>query len=133
MQKTFIAIFIFVAAIITGTILFSGGEKDSSLNNNGQLTENVSVVGGKQIITINAKGGYTPRVTNAKADMPTVIKVDTRGTFDCSSSLVIPTLDYRKNLPPSGETLVDVPAQKAGTSIRGMCSMGMFSFNINFN
>ncbi|OGH92588.1 MAG: hypothetical protein A2534_02555 [Candidatus Magasanikbacteria bacterium RIFOXYD2_FULL_39_9] len=128
MKKTFIAIFIFVAAVITGAILFSGGEKDT-----GPSANNIKIKDGKQIITINAKGGYTPRITNAKADMPTVIKIDTRGTFDCSSSLVIPALNYRKNLPPSGETLVDVPAQKAGTSIRGMCSMGMFSFNINFN
>lgn len=128
MRKTFVAIFIFVAVIITGAILFSGGEKNTATTAN-----NIKIKDGKQIVTINAKGGYTPRITNAKADMPTVIKVDTRGTFDCSSSLVIPALNYRKNLPPSGETLVDVPAQKAGTSIRGMCSMGMFSFNINFN
>ena len=128
MKKTFIAIFIFVAAVITGAILFSGGEKDT-----GPSANNIKIKDGKQIITINAKGGYTPRITNAKADMPTVIKIDTRGTFDCSSSLVIPALNYRQNLPPSAETLVDVPAQKAGTSIRGMCSKGMFSFNINFN
>ncbi len=128
MYKTFIAIFIFVAAIITGAILFSGGEKEASSTAN-----NIKIKDGKQIITINAKGGYTPRITNAKADMPTIIKIDTKGTFDCSSSLVIPQLNYRKNLPPSGETLVDVPAQQAGTSIRGLCSMGMFNFNINFN
>lgn len=128
MQKTFIAIFIFVAAVVTGAILFSGGKQDSSAT-----SDNIKIVDGKQIITINAKGGYTPRETIAKANMPTVIKVDTKGTFDCSSALVIPKLDFRKNLPPSGETLVDVPAQQPGTSIRGLCSMGMFSFNIKFN
>ena len=70
------------------------------------------VVDGKQVIEIKAKGGYTPREILAKADMPTVIKVKTQGTFDCSSALVIPSLNYRSNLSPSGVTEIEVPPQK---------------------
>ncbi len=93
---------------------------------------NVSVVDGKQIITITAKGGYLPKTTTAKAGMPTVIKVVTNGTFDCSSAVSIPSIKYQKNLPQTGETLIDVPTQTAGTTINGTCSMGMYNFAIKF-
>ena len=126
------AISIFVAAVlIGGAILFSSGGKDS--NTNTASANNVNIVDGKQIITISAKGGYSPKVTSAKAGMPTVIKVDTNGTFDCSSALTIPSLGYRNNLPPSGETAIDVPPQKAGVTMRGLCAMGMYNFAVNFN
>ena len=117
-----------ISVIVGGFILFSGSNQDNS-----QEASNVNIVDGKQIITINAKGGYFPRVTNAKADVPTIIKLNTQGTFDCSSALTIPSLGYRNNLPASGETTVDVPPQKAGSLVRGVCSMGMYSFTVKFN
>ena len=122
MKKTAISILVAVI-LIGGTIFLTRG--NNNLNNN---INNVSIVDGKQIITINAKGGYAPQITTAKADVPTIIKMDTRGTFDCSSALVIPSLNYRKSLPPSGETLIDVPPQKAGTKLQGLCAMGMYNF-----
>lgn len=126
------ALSILVAAVlIGGAILFSSGGKDS--NTTTSAVDNVSVVDGKQIITISAKGGYSPKVTTAKAGMPTIIKMNTNGTFDCSSALTIPSLGYRNNLPPSGETAIDVPPQKAGTTMRGLCAMGMYNFAVNFN
>ncbi len=99
-----------------------------------KVTDNVTVTeDGKQMITIDAKGGYSPRETNAKADVPTLLQIKTKFTMDCSSSLVIPSLKFRKVLPVSGGTIIEVPPQKPGTSIRGLCSMGMYSFNLNFN
>ncbi len=127
-----IVIFIFVAIALTwGSFLLSGGGKD--LNTNIPAVNNVSIVDGKQIITINAKGGYSPRVTTAKAGIPTVIKMNTQGTFDCSAALTIPSLGYRGFLPPAGETLIDVPPQQAGSKLQGLCSMGMYNFTVNFN
>ena len=131
MKITVISILIGVGLIVGATIL-TGNNRDS----NGIVLEtanNVSVVDGKQIIEISAKGGYSPRVTNAQAGILTVIKMDTQSTFDCSSTVVIPSLGYRKNLPPSGETLIGVPPQKAGTKLQGLCGMGMYNFSINFN
>ena|SRR3989344_5003643 len=120
-----------VAVLIGGAIVFSG---QNDLNaGTWQDVNNVSVVDGKQIITINAKGGYSPKVTTAKAGIPTVIKMSTQGTFDCASALTIPSLGYRKNLPPSGETLIDVPPQKSGAVIQGVCAMGMYNFQVQFN
>ncbi len=95
--------------------------------------QNVSIVDGKQIITIDAKGGYQPRSTTAKANIPTVIRLNTKATFDCSSAVVIPSLRYRSNLPPSGETSIDVPPQKVGSTLQGLCAMGMYNFAIHFN
>ena len=91
-----------------------------------------SVVGGSQTIEISAKNGYSPRVTTARANVPTELKIKTSGTFDCSSALSIPKLGYQTILPPSGETVVDVPPQAAGSTLKGLCSMGMYSFTIRF-
>ncbi len=130
MKITVISILIGVALIV-GAIVLTGNNTDS--NGAGGTADNVSIVDGKQIIEIRAKGGYSPRVTNAKAGLSTIIKMDTQNTFDCSSSLVIPGLSYRTYLPPTGETLIDVPPQKSGTKLQGLCGMGMYNFSINFN
>ena len=127
-NKTTVISIIFAAVLIAGAIFLTGNKNPA-----GDGGSNVNIIDGKQIITISAKGGYAPRVTTAKADMPTVIKIDTKGTFDCSLALVIPSLGYRNNLPPSGETLIDIAPQKAGTKLQGLCAMGMYSFLINFN
>lgn len=118
--------FIWSVVVIGAALVFSLG------GSSGASTENVSIVDGKQVITITAKGGYLPRNTTAKAGVPSVLKMDTNGTYDCSIALSIPSIGYRNNLPPQGETLIDVPAQPAGTKMRGICSMGMYSFTVNF-
>lgn len=92
----------------------------------------VTVENGKQIVSITAKGGYSPKSTKAEADMPTLLRIETTGTFDCSSALRLPSLDYEKNLPPSGVTEVELPPQPAGTVLKGLCSMGMYGFEILF-
>lgn len=94
--------------------------------------QNVSIVDGVQIVEITAKGGYAPRQSLAQANLPTVLRVKTEGTFDCSSALVIPDLDYRTSLPPSGTTDIEVPAQAPGSVLQGLCSMGMYSFQVRF-
>ena len=129
-MKLTVASIILALIFIGGAIIFArnGAKTDTAVSQN-----NVSVADGKQIIEIDAKGGYSPSVTIAKANIPTVIKVKTQGTFDCSSALVIQSIGYRANLPPSGETLIEVPPQEAGSTLRGMCAMGMYNFSIKFN
>lgn len=94
---------------------------------------NVSIVDGKQIIAITAKDGYVPRISAAQAGMPTTLRIETQHTFDCSSAINIPALHYRANLPPSGITEIELPSQKTGASLQGLCAMGMKNFRINFN
>ncbi|MEI6296513.1 MAG: cupredoxin domain-containing protein [bacterium] len=123
--STILAVFLIFFAL-----RFSPGKIDPV---NIKDSNNVSVVDGKQIIEINAKGGYSPRETLAKAGVPTVVKVITNSTYDCSSALSIPAINFRKNLPLNGETLVDIPAQNIGSEIQGLCGMGMYNFKIKFN
>lgn len=129
MKITIISILVGVGLIV-GAIFITGNSADT--DGIVGTVDNVSIVDGKQIIEIRAKGGYSPRVTNAKADISTVIKMDTQSTFDCSSALTIPSLGYRNFLPATGETIIDVPPQKAGAKLQGLCAMGMYNFLINF-
>lgn len=128
MKPTVIAIL--VAGVLIGGAIMLGGKSNQPSTGS---VDNVSVIDGKQIITVDAKGGYSPKVTIAKAGIPTVLRVQTNGTFDCSSALTIPTIGYRANLPPSGVTEIEIPPQKAGTSLNGICAMGMYNFSINYN
>ena len=132
MKKTTLISIVIAIVIIGGAIVFASASKNGTGSNTPSIN-NVSILDGKQIIEIQAKGGYSPRTTLAKADMPTVIKVSTNGTFDCSSAITIPSLGYRNNLPPTGEVLIDVPPQKAGTKLQGLCAMGMDNFSIEFH
>ncbi len=87
---------------------------------------------GVQYIPIIAKGGYLPRTSIAQSDIPTKLVVKTNGTYDCSSSLVIRSLNYQKILPNTGETIIDVGTPKDGEKLLGLCSMGMYSFEVAF-
>ncbi len=91
-----------------------------------------AIVNGTQIIDITAKGGYSPRVVVAKAGVPTVLRVTTNGTFDCSASVVIPKLSYQKFLQPSGTAEIPISAAQATGTLQGLCAMGMYNFQIQF-
>src|SRR3989344_8678959 len=124
MKSNIIAIII-AGALIGGVLLLTGASDSAQRL---PTLDNVKIIDGKQIIEIVARGGYSPRIIAAKADLPTVIKMKTNGTFDCSLALVIPSLDYQTQLPTTGVIDIDVPPQKSGTTMRGLCAMGMFSF-----
>lgn len=128
MKTTAIAIIV-AAALIGGAIMFAG--KSSSTADTSGSVNNVSVVDGKQVIEITAKGGYSPKRTIAKAGIPTVLRMETNGTFDCSSVVRVPSLGLFKNLPPSGSTDIDVGTPQAQL-LKVVCGMGMYSFQIDF-
>lgn len=138
-MKAIVASLVIASAIIFGAVAIT--YKNSSSSNPSGLDEqqltgtdkNVSVENGKQIITIAVRGGYTPQITNAKAGIPTILRLVTNSTFDCSSAVSIPALGYRANLPRSGNTDVEVPLQTSGSSIQGTCGMGMYNFRLNFS
>lgn len=113
---------------MTGTVLAQDKKGDVA-----PLPKNVTIVDGKQVVEILAKGTYQPRLTAAKANIPTTIKVYTLGTFDCTLSLTIPSLGYRTMLPRTGETLIELPEQKEGASLQGVCGMAMYNFLVMFN
>lgn len=125
-----------IIAILIGLIFIGGAFMLSTkADNNTQAQSqpnNTSITDGKQVVTINAKGGYSPKQTVAQADTPTILRMETKGTFDCSSTLNIPSLNYQKNLPATGVTEIEIPPQKAGSTIEGLCGMGMYRFEIAF-
>ena len=129
-MKPIVISIIATAILIGGAIMFSGSGTGLAAN---PSVDNVSIANGKQIVEIGVKGGYSPKLTAAKANMPTVLRMKTNATFDCTSFLNIPSIGYRNSLPPSGETDIEIPAQQSGTTLKGLCAMGMYHFAINFN
>lgn len=127
-MKTTVISVIVAVVLIGGSFFFTRG---------GKLTEqvvdanNVSIVDGKQIVEISAKGGYHPRVSVAKAGIPTIIRFNTNGTFDCSSSVRIPSMNISKSLPQTGTTDIDIGSQEVAT-LQGTCGMGMYPFEVEF-
>lgn len=131
MNKTALSIIIAGIIIFVGLLVFSGMGKSNN-STQGQAIPNSEIRDGVQYITINAKGGYSPNVSIAKAGVPTKLIVKTNGTYDCSASLVIKQANFQKILPQTGETIIDIGIPKAGVPLQGLCSMGMYNFLVNF-
>jgi len=129
-SKTISLSIIAVGILVAGVIFFSG-DNDKVTANGIPPKNNTYITDGKQIIELNAKNGFSPTVTNAKAGVPTTLRILTAGTYDCSSVISIPELDIRRNLPPSGTTEIEIGAHAKGT-MDGTCGMGMYPFVINF-
>ena len=117
-------IIITLGLVVALGIIFTGGTKSA---------QSVEIKDDVQYITIDAKGGYFPKVTEAKAGLKTKLIMKTNGTYDCSASLAINSVGFQKILPQNGETEIDIGIPKAGVPLRGVCGMGMYSFVINFS
>lgn len=125
MNKKLIAITISFCILLIGFLaILSGTAKDPVANS--------EIKDGVQYITIDAKGGYYPRLSMAKAGIPTKLIVKTNNTYDCSLSLVIRSIGYENFLPQTGETIIDLGTPKGDEPLVGLCSMGMYSFKIQF-
>lgn len=132
MNKT-ASIIVTLCLVVGLGILFLGGSKNDTGSSSGQTLQNVEIREGIQYVTIEASGGYSPKISTAKAGIPTKLVIKTKGTFDCSSSLVIRSVGYQKVLPQTGEEIIDIGIPEAGTPLQGVCSMGMYNFVINFS
>jgi plastocyanin domain-containing protein len=135
MKSTAVSIIV-VGLIIAGAIIFSKNtDNKSQISNTGNNEivnlNNVSIVEGKQIIEITAKGGYTPRISTAKAGIPTILRFTTNGTFDCSASIRIPSKNILQLLPQTGTTDIDLGTTTIGV-VNGTCGMGMYPFSVEF-
>jgi len=130
MNKT--ASIIIAIGLVVGIGFILSSNKNVEDTANIEPAQQIYIKDGVQYIPIKAKGGYTPRTSIAKADMPTKLVMKTDSTFDCSSSLVIRSLNYQQILPNTGETIIDLGSPKSGEKLLGLCSMGMYSFEIDF-
>ena len=126
MNRTALTIISFALFLAIGVIFYGG--KDSYT-----AGQNVEIRDGIQYVKIDAKGGYLPKVSVAQSGIPTRLILNTEGTYDCSSVVVIKSLNYQKVLPPDGETEVDIGVGKVGETLQGLCGMGMYNFKIKYN
>ncbi|MHB1334946.1 MAG: cupredoxin domain-containing protein [Candidatus Humimicrobiaceae bacterium] len=89
--------------------------------------------GDKQIIEVTASRGYSPKNITAKAGVPTILVMKSEGAYGCERAFNIPDLNISKILPENGQTEFDLGTQAKGTKLVGVCSMGMYYFQIIFN
>jgi sulfite exporter TauE/SafE len=83
-----------------------------------------------QIDVINS--GYAPEEITAAAGEPVELHLVTNGTYSCSRAFTIPALGMSELLPADGDTVLQLPAQEAGTKLYYTCSMGMYGGVIYF-
>lgn len=130
MQKNAIISIIVSLVLIGGTLYFVSEKPASTDTNEVAQSQNVEIRDGIQYVTVTAKGGYSPRVTQIQGGIPTKLVVKTDGTYDCSASLVVRSVGFQKILQPTGEEVIDLGTPKSGEKVQGVCGMGMYNFQI---
>lgn len=125
---------IIISAVVLGSgLIFFGALLSKNGGPGDGDVQNIEIKDGVQYITVDAKGGYWPKVSEAQAGIPTKLVIKTNGTYDCSAALVIRSIGFKKVLAQRGEEIIDLGVPKAGEPLRGVCSMGMYSFQVQFN
>lgn len=127
MNKTISIIITLGLVIALGILFLESGSKSGEMISG----QNVEVKDGVQFINVDAKGGFFPRKSVAKAGIPTILRFNTNGTFDCSSSIRIPSMNISQMLPQTGITDVNL-GNPAVAILQGTCGMGMYHFEIDF-
>ncbi len=74
---------------------------------------------------------YSPQAIQAKAGQPYKLVIDSQSNRGCGRALVIPALNLQATLPETGQFVIDLPAQPAGT-LRITCTMGMYNSRIQY-
>ena len=85
------------------------------------------------VITLEVQNsGYFPTTLKAPAGQDFTLNLVTNETYSCARDFVIPALNYYQLLPDTGTVQVNIPAQKAGSTLFFTCSMGMYTGQIVF-
>ncbi len=129
-QKIIIGITVFLGTALLVAVLTWNGPVEPKNTDSSSV---ISQENGVQVIHILARGGFTPRIVNAKAGVETKLEVETKGTYDCSASLNIPKLGIQEILSRTGTKSFNIPAQEKGAVIEGTCAMGMYGFTLSFS
>lgn len=83
------------------------------------------VNGVQEVIIQTLDNGYEPAYWTVKSGQPIRLRLRTNNTFGCTRAFVIPSQSIQQILPETGETVIDLPAQKPG-ALRFTCGMGMY-------
>lgn len=127
MQKNVI-ISVIVTLILIGGVFYVASDNEKS-----PQPQNVEIRDGIQYVAVIAQGGYSPRVSQIQPNLPTKLIVRTNNTYDCSIALIVRSANFQKMLQPTGEQVIDLGTPKSGERIQGVCSMGMYGFQIRTN
>jgi plastocyanin domain-containing protein len=71
--------------------------------------------------------GYSPDRLVVSAAQEIELHLFTDNVVSCARVFVLPALGISQSLPTTGETVVRLPAQTAGTDRLYTCSMGMYT------
>jgi hypothetical protein len=123
---------IFVLMISAGYLVACSSNSGDSSVSEDSAQETVDLEG-KQVVEIIARGGYSPESVDVEALVPTVLLIKSQNAFGCERAFRLPQFKFGTTLPVNGETYIELGTFEAGTKIVGTCSMGMYSFIINFN
>jgi sulfite exporter TauE/SafE len=88
----------------------------------GRLTEGMQEL--KINVSSDSWNGYSPNYFTVRSGQPIRLLLITNNTYGCARAFTIPGLGVQKILPATGETVIDIPAQKTG-QLAFSCSMGM--------
>ncbi len=80
--------------------------------------------GGRQDVTVVARGGSAPAAIRVKAGRPVRLLFDRQETSSCSEEVVLPDFGIRTFLPANQQTAVELTPAAPG-SYEFTCGMGM--------
>jgi Cu+-exporting ATPase len=89
-----------------------------------QKATHAQVEGGRQVVDITVKGGYSPSLVRVEAGTPVRLRFDRQENSDCTARVVFP--DFRKSasLAAFGTTTLDLDVQEPG-EYSWACGMNM--------
>jgi len=139
--------FVAVVVLILGFVTMNGGlnvlgsplsfqnlTRNLLPSNSGSATELQASEpsSGDDVVLYVRTEGYFPETVSAPAGKDFVLSLVTDHSYSCARDFVIPALDYYQLLPETGTVRINIPAQKAGSTIFFTCSMGMYTGQIVF-
>lgn len=137
----FVAVVVLILGLVTienGLNLMGSPLSLQNMTRNLFPASSVSTAGSDSLsadgaITLNVQNsGYFPAALKAPANTDLTLNLVTDKTYSCARDFVIPKLNFYQLLPDTGTVQVNIPAQKAGSTLFFTCSMGMYTGQIIF-
>ncbi len=89
-----------------------------------QKATNAQVEGGRQVVDITVKGGYSPNLVRVEAGTPVRLRFHRQENSDCTARVVFPDLRKSASLEAFGTTTLDLDVAEPG-EYAWACGMNM--------
>ena len=103
---------------------------DINASSVGEGTQNL-IVFAQEGFTL--ENGYFPLKTTAQAGKKSILRVYTNRTMGCSQTFNLPDFHLSAMLPSTGVEEFEIPPMEKGSHLKGVCDMGIYTFDIVFN